>query len=77
MKITVNNTQANKETPFPKLMIGKQSGIIILATGIEDEGIKGVVIGQESGVYKVGYYYDGWNRNNFKDYSGTITLEND
>jgi hypothetical protein len=70
MKTTINEKQ---EKPFPKLMEGKyQIGeLIVLFT----DKFTGKVV--KSDFYPLGMSGKYWNPINFKDFHGTITLEND
>ena len=36
----------------------------------------GSVLAQKEGLWKEGRYFTAWNMNNFKNYTGTLTLEN-
>ncbi len=63
----------NETKPFPKLMIGNKSGIIVLMI---DE-ITGAVVGEPNGKFILGHYSDNWNDIRFTDYTGTVTLSND
>jgi|TARA_R110000822_G_scaffold38055_1_gene105960 acetone carboxylase gamma subunit len=71
MKITVNPEVTTKETPYPKLMISTVSGSIFLMVNPSE----GTILKASSGT-SVGDYVKNWAFNNFKDYKGTITLEN-
>ena len=71
MKITVNPKTTTKETPYPKLMISTVSGSIFLMVNPSE----GTILKASSGT-SVGDYVKNWAFNNFKDYKGTITLEN-
>jgi hypothetical protein len=69
MKVTATDGK-RQELDFPKLMISKTSGDIVL---FSEEGI-GTVIKGDAGV--IGDYCSSWTFINFEDYTGTITLEN-
>ena len=69
MKVTATEGR-RKELDFPKLMISKTSGDIVLFTG---EGV-GTVVNECAGA--IGAYSATWNFSNFEDYTGKITLEN-
>tara|TARA_R110000782_G_scaffold60647_2_gene125262 strand:- start:3055 stop:3282 length:228 start_codon:yes stop_codon:yes gene_type:complete len=71
MKITVNPEITTKEIPYPKLMISTASGAIFLMVNPSE----GTVLMASSGT-SVGDYSFNWAFNNFKDYKGSITLEN-
>ena len=71
MKITVNPEVTTKEIPYPKLMISTASGSIFLMVNPSE----GTVLKASSGT-SVGDYAKNWAFNNFKDYKGSITLEN-
>ena len=73
MKITVNPEITTKEIPYPKLMLSMQSSMIVLMVKPRE----GVVLRTGKGSCNVvGDYSDEWSRTIFKDYKGTITLEN-
>ena len=73
MKITVNPDTTTKEMPYPKLMISMQSSMIVFMVKPE----KGVILRTCKGSSNlVGDYHGEWSRTIFKDYKGTITLEN-
>ena len=70
MKVTVN--EESKEKGFPKLMINDDSDLIVLMTELG----KGVVV-RVDGHNPVGCYVDCWIMDYFKDFNGTVTLQND
>lgn len=61
---------------YPKLMLGKQSGVIILATGSSGNDLTGMIVHQGNHPDKVGYHTDTWTLDSFQDYYGKVTLEN-
>jgi hypothetical protein len=73
-----DDSNYNKKLNFPKLMISSDE-LIVLMTG----ACEGVVISNKARVrqymvseYYVGQYINDWNMDSFKDYNGTVTLEN-
>ena len=59
---------------FPKLMCNEDFSKVIRFTSPKE----GVIVFLKGGsAYKVFEHSSGWNMNNFKDYNGTITLENE
>lgn len=77
MKIQMN-LKAEKEASFPKLMETTltMGGYIIVL--FSDYGVGTVVyLSKESFTYNIGQVKSTWNMPKFKDFSGTITLEND
>ena len=68
MKSTKCDKGNTGELPFPKLMINKVGDVIFMTSSCD-----GVVV--YSGGYKLGTFSNDWPAY-FKDYSGTITLEN-
>jgi hypothetical protein len=75
MKITINLTE-KEDLEFPKLMIEKKTSIIIIALYNKKGSIAGVVI-YKNEFYQVGYTSYAWSSDNFIDFKGTITLENE
>ena len=74
MKVIVNDNQAPKERPFPKLMINPSSKTIILATQKQPSGrFIGTII--KSNNHPVCTASD-WS-NEFVDFEGSVTLSND
>jgi hypothetical protein len=69
MKITATNTPSVKALGYPKLMIGTL-GTIVLMT----KESHGAVLQGDN--YDTGHVNDDWSMSCFKDYTGTITLEN-
>lgn len=74
MKVIINESEKSNSN-FPKLMISNDGGILIIALGIIDGNIKGTVI--NSKVWPFGYSSHGWMINLFKDFKGSVILEND
>ena len=78
MKVTVKCEEEKVEYSFPMLMEAVGTGFIVLFTS---ETV-GVVINKGSSVlWAVGEYCDEWltcdDKNHWKKFTGTITLEND
>ena len=71
MKSTKCDKGNTSELPYPKLMID-DVGVVVL---MSKHGV-GVVLNSSSVYHLLGTSGDNWYMNNFKDYSGTITLEN-
>jgi hypothetical protein len=69
MKVTVKQTP-RKDIPYPKLMTAKE-GLIVLMIKPKC----GVVIAASS--YSIGYYSDAWNMNCFRDFEGSVELQNE
>lgn len=64
------------KTKFPRLLLGIETGVIIMALKQKSEmTVEGVVVGGNS--YPIGEYSDGWNLATFKDFMGSVTLSND
>ena len=72
MKVEVNETEKNGETPFPKLMISK-NGNIVLMTSNE----VGTLVKSADKIYKPGKPNNGWIMAAFTDFHGTVTISND
>ena len=70
MKVTVN--EESKEKEFPKLMINDKNDLIIFMTS---RGVGFVV--QPNKHDPIGNYSDSWAMHQFKDFNGTVTLQND
>lgn len=71
MKTTIK--EHKQEKPFPKLMVS-DTGVIVL---FSDE-INGVVIYDDTASFVIGEHNTNfWDMYEFKDFHGTITLEND
>ena len=59
---------------FPKLMVS-DAGRVVLFTDYD----KGMLVGSTrkiNAMEEIGYYSDNWCLSNFKDFKGSITLEN-
>jgi hypothetical protein len=69
MKTTIKEHQ-QCEKPFPKLMV---SGDLIVLFTNEHTG----TVVHTVGGYSMGYWDDSWKAYLFKDFHGTVTLEND
>lgn len=78
IKVELNVEPVKAEPkPFPKLMIRKDSQdyTIILAAGVQNNRINGVVI-DSSIDSKIGLHSDVFNAKIFTDYNEPITLQN-
>ena len=64
---------SERELSFPKLMIGKTSGVIVL---MFEHGVGTVVHVGDSG-YVIGQRIQYWDMRNFKDYTGSVTITNE
>ena len=73
MKITVKPQHTTKETPYPKLMASIHTSLIVFMVKPR-EGV--VLSSYPNSIDAVGDYSKEWSRTSFKDYKGTITLEN-
>ena len=73
VKVTTPQQAEQKEKPFPKLMISKLSGNIIL---FEKQEVGTCIVSKELTI-QIGYYSDDWTMLNFTDYNEPITLQND
>jgi len=71
MKVTVNEEE-EKENGFPKLMINNNNDLIVL---MSHYGTGVVVSGNEHN--SLGHYSVFWSMDCFKDFNGTVTLQND
>jgi hypothetical protein len=67
--------QVTRETSFPKLMIGKDTGRIILATSAQRGLLTGVIV-YPGHADRVGEYRTEWINDMFKDYDQEVTLKN-
>ena len=71
------DTPKEKESEFPKLMISRKSGVILLATGAPDKvTLSGMIVGGNTDHIFVGQHTDIWDRANFSDYDGQVILSN-
>ncbi len=73
VKVTTPQDAVQKEKPFPKLMISKLSGNIILFK----KNKAGTCIVSKEPIIQIGHYSDDWTMDNFTDYNEPITLQND
>jgi len=71
MKVTVNEEE-KKVKEFPKLMINNGGNLIVLMTSDRC----GVVVSTNE-FNKLGNISDVWSMDCFKDFNGTVTLQND
>lgn len=68
----------NKQIEYPCLMVGEETGVIILAYRDTPNGyIEGVVVNKGNGERSVGCIYDRWNKDRFTLFKGIIELSND
>lgn len=68
----------NKQIEYPCLMVGEETGVIILAYRVTPNGyIEGVVVNKGNGERSVGCTYDRWNKDRFTLFKGAIELSND
>lgn len=72
MKSTVSNQPCTKETPFPKLMVNHYGTIVLFSSPRT-----GMCIRQGNTEKTGAFYHDCWDDNAFKDYNGSVCLEND
>ncbi len=70
MKVTVNEEEV-MENSFPKLMIYTVSDLIVLMTS----SMNGIVVAGNS-YHELGKISDTWDMQHFKDFNGTVTLQN-
>ncbi len=73
MKSIVTDKKNETSKPFPKMMVGIRSGIIVLM----EKDYSGTIVGNPTQNYTLGHSYDGWCHTDFYDYTGTVTLSND
>ena len=68
MKINITENKYKKEKPFPKLMISDRKVVVLFR-----KPKKGTVLYPND--YRLGKYSSNFNMENFKDFFGTIELE--
>jgi hypothetical protein len=73
VKVTTQQQTEQKEKPFPKIMISKSTGNIIL---FEKNKAGTCIVSKELNI-QIGSYSDTWTMSNFTDYNEPITLQND
>lgn len=73
MKSIVKAEKEVKNIPFPKLMKSTINEAIVLFYK-DGEGI--VVSNSNDGEYRLGYLSSTWIMQNFRDFNGSITLQN-
>jgi len=73
MKVTVNEKTKKTEKPFPKLMIGKETGTVVLFSGKNC----GTIILENKAFNDCGDYFTNLEIDGFTDFDGSITLENE
>lgn len=71
MKSVVSAKSCNQPLPFPKLMKLDESGQVVLFTN----KVTGTVVTQ--GYWPIGTYKEEWVPERFKDFNGSVCLEND
>jgi hypothetical protein len=73
-----DDSNCKKKLNFPKLMISPSGLIVLMSTACDGIVVsnKNRVIGDMNVEYYVGERITDWNMNSFKDYNGTVTLEN-
>ena len=66
-----------KESEFPKLMISKKTGEILLAIDEVDENyLEGMIVESNDSLNPMGMWIDVWTKENFSDYPGQVILSN-
>lgn len=72
---TAINPKSNSPIPFPKLMVSKNTGRVVLF----ETPTKGVVVytGKMTYLLSVGESASDWVPEQFEDYHGTVTLSSD
>ncbi len=73
MKVTVKNSDAVEEKPFPKLMVSRKYGLIVFFSKPK----YGTCIYADLTEDRPGDLSAVWDMNQFTDFHGTVTLEND
>lgn len=71
IKVTFGEKPQQESKPFPKLMKGMLSGVIVLFT---NEKTGTVIKGNED--FYEGWCDDTWNMKNFTDYNEPVTIQN-
>jgi hypothetical protein len=74
MEVTVKNEKANKVLDFPKLMISKEDGSIVLFTS---NGVGACIYPLDDIIYhsKLANSYTTWEMDYFTDFKGEITIK--
>lgn len=72
MKVEVKGEYDAMLVEYPKLMISREDGIIVLFSAPE----KGTCINRNA-MYNIGYYASNWAMSCFEYFDGEITLKND
>lgn len=70
----------NKQVEYPCLMVGKESGAILLVyadSEDEYECMEGMVIVEGKLNLNVGYVSNGWRKDRFTVFKGVVELSND
>jgi len=65
-----------EESEFPKLMINKNNGAILLATDEDANYLKGIIVDSNGSPNIAGKWSDGWIKGYFSDYPGQVILSN-
>lgn len=74
MNVILDEKSPYQETQFPKLMIHKTHRVVILATEISYNRVRGIIL--EGGIYNLNIGVPcNWSLE-YVDYHGTITLSN-
>lgn len=71
MKVTVK--EAEEKKGFPKVMISHHTGTVVFMI----ERNVGILLNDESSEVKKGELFKKWSMSEFKDFNGTVTLQND
>ncbi len=76
--ITTESTEyRKKKASYPKLMIAKNGGVIVLMTAEKgNEGTGTVLYGGKTTFRATGHYSKTWAMERFSDYDGSVTLTN-
>jgi hypothetical protein len=72
INVTIGESKTQESKPFPKLMIGSQTHLVVLFVSEQ----VGVVITTGVSPYKVGEFSHNWYNPDFTDYNEPITLQN-
>lgn len=77
IKVTTNDKRKDEATGFPKLMISKNNGEIILVRRGNETSISGTCIHDPDKKHTTGFYSEDWSTAAFSDYTGEVTLKNE
>jgi hypothetical protein len=72
MKSEILKSKIKQELPFPKLMQGTNSGIVVFFS----QEKKGQVLNGSNSAKSIGDYHEEFNMEFFTDFDGTIKLSN-